>query len=222
MEFKVIDLGLIDFIPALALQKIKFKEVKEGRLTSCLILCQHLPVITLGRQAKRENILVSFDELKRRGINIYEVERGGDVTYHGPGQILVYPIFNLAFFKKDIHWFLRKLEETVIDFFKDLEVKARCIPGLTGVWVEEKKIASLGIAIKNWISFYGLSINIKKDDLANFCLIRPCGLEVKMTALEEVLGKEIKMDDLKQNLIFHFRRHFLIYHLNKASVTSNY
>ncbi len=201
MEFKVFDLGLTDFKKAWEFQQEIFQEVKNGALESGLILCQHYPVITLGRTAHKNNILASWQELKIKGIPVYEIERGGDVTYHGPGQLTAYPVFNLKYLKKDIHWFLRYLEGIIIGCLSDLGARTHRISGLTGVWADKEKIASIGIAIKNWISFHGFTINIKKDDLANFSLIRPCGMDIMVTAVESVLGSEVKIDHLKKTLI---------------------
>jgi len=196
MAFKLFDLGLADFQSAWDFQKKIFLQVKQKELFSALILCQHKPVITLGRKSKRENILTEETELERSNIKTYQIERGGDVTYHGPGQLCIYPIANLAYFKRDINWFLRSLEATLLEVLFDFGIKAEAIPGLTGIWVnstqtnvgvesKQEKIASIGIAIRNWITFHGASLNIKRDDLANFSLIRPCGLDIIMTSMEE-------------------------------------
>ncbi len=201
---KIIDLGLIDFLEAWNFQKKTFEEVKSGKYESALIICRHNPVITLGRQAKRENILVDEGSLKEKGIALYSIERGGDVTYHGPGQITVYPIYNLNHLKKDIHWFLRRLEEVAIDFLADFGIIGLRRLGLTGVWVGDKKIASIGIAIKDWITFHGLTINIKEEDLSNFRLIRPCGMDVEMASMEAALNREIEINNTKSNLISSF------------------
>ena len=155
---EIFDLGLVDFKPAWDFQKEIFQAVKNANFSKALILCQHNPVITLGRTANRKNILMDEQELNLKGIQIYEIERGGDVTYHGPGQLTVYPIFNLNFFYKDIHFFLRYLEEVVIELLSDFGVCGLQRPGLTGIWVEKEKIASIGIAIRNWITFHGLSL----------------------------------------------------------------
>ncbi len=205
MQLKIIDLGLIDFKKAWQLQKQVFADVKTGLYNCALILCQHHPVITLGRLADKENILAAAPELKAKGIQVYETERGGDVTYHGPGQLTVYPIFNLNFLKKDIHWFLRQLEEIVIAWLSDFGIKSQRRAGLTGVWIGERKIASVGIAIRDWITFHGLSINIKKQDLENFSFIRPCGMNIEMTSLEAVLDRGIEVQGIKENLIHYFR-----------------
>ncbi len=210
MELKIFDLGLIDFRAAWNFQKEVFNEVKKGGVHHALILCRHYPVITLGRRASKRNILIPEEELRLKNIGTYQIERGGDITYHGPGQITAYPIFNLNHLKKDIHWFLRKLEGTIIDFLSEFGIAGQRRMGLTGVWVAGKKIASIGIAIKNWITFHGISINIGKDDLANFGLIRPCGMDIEMVALETILNREIKIDGLKQNLVLSFKKEALI------------
>ena len=205
MEFKVFDLGLIEFEQAWHFQKALLSQVKEGTLTSALILCQHYPVITLGRLSDKRNILAPQDELKAKGVEIFQIERGGDVTYHGPGQLIAYPIFNLQLLKKDIHLFLRQLEEVIIDLLSDFGVMGLRQPGLTGVWVNKNKIASIGIAIKNWINFHGLSINIKKDDLSGFRMIKPCGMDIEMTSLEIEIGRDIGIETIKENLITKFK-----------------
>ena len=138
--FSILDLGLIDYATALEYQKLIFSDVKNGARNSTLILCQHNPVITLGRQASKKNILVGQEELQKKGIPLFETERGGDITCHGPGQLVAYPIFNLNHFKKDIHFFLRGLEEVVIDLLSDFGVIAVRRPGLTGVLIGGRKI----------------------------------------------------------------------------------
>lgn len=201
MEFKLFDLGLMDYQSAWALQRSVFSQVKQKQITSALILCQHKPIITMGRQSHKENILVNQKDLKRLNLRTYEIERGGDVTYHGPGQLCVYPIVNLTYFKKDIHSFLRSLEVLILEVLSEFGIKAETKVGLTGIWIKEKKIASIGIAIRNWITFHGASLNIKEDDLVNFCLIRPCGLDIIMTSMEGALGKEVKFDQVKQAFV---------------------
>lgn len=206
MEFRVFNLGLIDYKKAWQFQKDLFMSVKTGLFRQALILCRHYPVITLGRLADKRNILIPEYELKKRKIQVYNLERGGDVTYHGPGQLMIYPIFNLNYLQKDIHLFLRQLEEIVISLLSDFEIKARRYPGLTGVWIDRQKIASIGIAIRRWITFHGLSINIKKTDLDNFRLIRPCGMQIEMTSIETILGSNIEFDNIKEKVIRIIRR----------------
>jgi lipoate-protein ligase B len=206
MEMEVFDLGLIDYKNAWVFQKETFKAVKSRNPRHALILCRHYPVITLGRGVDRKNILADESTLVLKQIGLYEVERGGDVTYHGPGQLIAYPVFNLGYFKKDISLFLRYLEEAIIEFLYDFGIKGTRLAGLTGVWVDNQKIASIGIAIRNWITFHGLSVNIKEADLDNFSLIKPCGMDIKMTSLETLLGRNIEIDDVKENLISKFKR----------------
>ena len=201
MDLKIIDLGLIDFKYAWARQKELFREVKEGSLRSGLIVCQHHPVITVSRRADRNNILVSREALKDKGIAIYEVERGGDVTYHGPGQFIAYPVFNLNYFKKDIHWFLRHLEELIIRCLNNSGIKGERAAGKTGVWAGKLKIASIGIAVRNWITFHGLSINVKSSDLTNFSLIRPCGMDIMVTSIESQTRKIVCMEEFKRSFL---------------------
>ena len=208
MDFKILDLGLIDYQKAREFQKEAFEQVKNGRLNAALLICSHYPVITLGRLPQDKNILVSRQELNSRGIGVYETQRGGDITYHGPGQLTAYPVFNLEFLKKDIRWFLRKLEGIIIGCLSDFGINAHSRPGLTGAWVDKFKVASVGIAIKNWITFHGLSINIRKNDLDNFNLIRPCGMDITMAALESYCVENIDMQCVKRSLIQEFRREF--------------
>ncbi len=202
MTLEIFDLGLIEFKKAWDFQKEIFFAVKKGDFHFGLILCRHYPVFTLGRLADKANILEQGD------IPCYEIERGGDVTYHGPGQLTVYPIFDLHYLKKDLNFFLRFLEQGVIDLLSDFGIKGERVKGLTGVWIREGvkplKIASIGISVKNWITFHGVSFNVKKDDLANFRLIRPCGMDYPMTSLESLLGRDVEMDDIKSNLIDKF------------------
>jgi len=209
MDFKVFDLGICDYKESLRCQKDIFNQVKSGILPSGLIICRHLPVITLGRNSSLRNILVSEEILKENGINVYESERGGDVTYHGPGQLTIYPVFNLNYLKKDIRWFIRKLEQCSIDFLNSFGIKAERRMGLTGVWVGKQKISSIGISIRNWITFHGLTINIKSDDLENFKLIRPCGMDIEMGSLESLAQKEFNMQELKTQIIANFEDQFI-------------
>ena len=169
----------------------------------------------MGRQSHGDNILANQKDLEELGIAIYKVERGGDVTYHGPGQLCVYPVVNLACFKKDLSWFLNSLENIVLKLLSEFRIKAEIKAGQRGVWVKTKKIASVGIAVKNWTTFHGISLNIKQDDLANFSLIRPCGLDIIMTSMQSVLGKDVRIDKVKEILIKGFEKIFLRFRTNK-------
>lgn len=208
MEYKIFDLELVGYNMAWQLQRELFFKVKKKELSAALILCRHHPVITLGRGAKEKNLLVSGDRLRDLGISVYNVERGGDITYHGPGQLVVYPIINLCSLRKDIHWYLRRLEDLIIGSLGDSGVKVERRQGLTGAWVSERKIASVGIAIKNWIAFHGLSINIEKQGNEFFSLIRPCGMDIEMTSLEEALDRKVDSALIKRSLISKFNHIF--------------
>lgn len=208
MQFQVVDLGLVDFRAAWQYQKDISRSIRDDKAESVLIVCRHYPVITLGRQADKRNIVVGLPELKRLGIEVYEIERGGDVTYHGPGQIIAYPVFDLGGLKRDIRFFLRRLEDVGIDLLADFGVDTCRLPGLTGIWCQGRKIASIGIAVRNWISFHGMSINIENDDLTNFSLINPCGMNIGMISIEAAAGRRIITDDVKDNLVAKFKRVF--------------
>ncbi|MGD9014711.1 MAG: lipoyl(octanoyl) transferase LipB [Candidatus Omnitrophota bacterium] len=200
MQFKLFDLGLTDYQSAWDFQKSVFLQVKAGQMHCALILCQHKSAITMGRKSDKRNILADKADLQRLNIRIFEIERGGEVTYHGPGQLCVYPIANLTYFKKDINWFLRSLEALVLDTLSDFGIQAKTRPGLTGVWVKTRKIASIGIAIRSWITFHGLSLNVKSSDLANFSLIRPCGQDIMMTSMENILREGVEIKRVKEAL----------------------
>lgn len=204
---RIIDLGLIDFSLAWEFQKQTLQEVIPGRIPDTLILCEHHSIITLGRLAKAENILATAEQLKRQGIAVLRINRAGDVTFHGPGQLVAYPVFDLNRHGRDIHGFLRKLEEVVIDFLEYFAINGLSKPGFTGVWVENSKIASIGIGIKQWVSFHGLAVNVAID-LKNFALIRPCGLDINMTSLEKRTGNAVSMDLVKERMAQSFAKVF--------------
>jgi lipoate-protein ligase B len=201
MERVEFDLGLIEYSKAWDFQKDICAQVKENRLESAVIVCSHPPVITLGRAVKIPQLKLSEPELRQKGIQVYATDRGGDVTYHGPGQLVIYPICNLTYFKRDIHLFLRKLEDVVMQVLLEFGIGCRNRSGLTGVWVGNEKIASLGIAVKNWITYHGVSINIKHKDLENFAFIRPCGMDIYMTSMESVLQREISLQEVKHSCL---------------------
>lgn len=205
MELKTFDLGLVDYRKASDFQTRIFSEVKDGRIEAAVIFSRKYPVVTMGRTARASNIRVSESELRSRGIEIIRAARGGDVTYHGPGQVVVYPVIPLRFFGNDIRLFLKTLEEIVIRILKDFGILAKRIPGARGVWVEGNKISSIGIGIRQWITCHGVALNVKEDDLANFSFIRPCGMDVSMTSMETVLKKKISIEEVKPVIEKHTR-----------------
>ena len=204
----VIDLGYVDYLQAWRRQQDAVAYISRGERGAALFVCRHAPVITLGRGAKRSNILSSPEELRRRGIAVYETQRGGDVTYHGPGQLTVYPVLDLRDFRKDLHWYLRELEQAGMEFLSDFGVNARRRAGATGIWAGDRKISSIGIAVKNWITCHGITVNILAGDMQNFRLIRPCGMDICMTSLETESGCRVPLPEARNKLIASFVRHF--------------
>ncbi len=195
---------------ALDLQRRVLSAKIEGEFPDTLIVLEHPPVITLGRRGKRENILTSDETLRREGIEVVHVERGGDVTYHGPGQIVGYPIFALANYGKDLSRFVSSIEEVLIRVCGDLGIEAGRKSINRGVWVGEKKIASIGLAIRRWISFHGFAFNWAPN-MPHFRFITPCGLAgVEMTSVGETLGQAVDPDILRQGIFKHFEEVFRI------------
>jgi len=208
MKYQAIDLGRIDFIKAYRLQKQIVEELKSNGGLDTLIFCEHNPVFTLGRRAKIENILIDNQTLKEKGIQVFWIDRGGDITYHGPGQVVVYPILNLKRYKKDIYWYLRKLEAITIDLLAKFAIPASRKQDYTGVWVDSKKIASIGIGVSNWITYHGLALNVNTD-LDYFSMIRPCNLDVKMTSMSRILSRDLDLSEVKGELIDCFQQNFV-------------
>jgi lipoyl(octanoyl) transferase len=184
----VMDLGRRAYGGVLDLQRDLCRRRLAGETAEdLLLLVEHEPVITLGRGTRAASLPIPADELERRGVSVVEVERGGDVTYHGPGQLVGYPVLDLAGHRKDLHWYLRTLEDALILGLGRLGVEAERRPGLTGVWTAGRKIASIGIHVKQWVTFHGFALNVATD-LTAFDLIVPCGIEgVVMTSVAEEL-----------------------------------
>jgi lipoyl(octanoyl) transferase len=188
---EVRDLGRQPYARALELQRELRRRRTEGELThDVLLLTEHPPVVTLGRGTRATSLPLATVLLERRGAEVFEVERGGDVTFHGPGQLVGYPIVDLSGHRRDLHWYLRRLEDVVIAAVERLGVPAGRTPGLTGVWTAGRKIASIGIHVKQWVTLHGFALNVTTD-LSWFDLIVPCGIEqVVMTSLAEELLRE--------------------------------
>lgn len=206
LDVEVEDLGLVDYAEALEYQKSCVTRVIAGGKQK-LIFCEHPLTITLGRMTQAENILFSAEELKKIDAAVYSVDRGGDVTLHAPGQLVVYPILNLNFCKRDLHWYIRKLEQVAIDLLRGFDILAERSLGRTGVWVGEQKIASLGIGVKKWVSYHGIAVNVNTN-LEHFSLIRPCGLDVRMTSMQEIKGCALDMAEVKNRFVQCFVEDF--------------
>jgi lipoate-protein ligase B len=191
-ELLVASLGVMPYGEALALQRAAARARIEGTLAhDLLILVEHPPVITLGRSTDQTHLLADAETLARRGVERFEVERGGDVTFHGPGQLVGYPIVDLRKHREDLHWYLRQLEEALIRALARTGIAAERRPSLTGVWTEGRKIASIGVHARNWVTWHGFALNVTTD-LSYFGLIVPCGIDqVEMTSvLHELRDRE--------------------------------
>lgn len=195
---KIIDWGRIDYNEAwLAQQELVKKRIEDEKREDLVILAEHESVYTMGRRGQKENILVKDETLKELGIPVYEVNRGGDITYHGPGQILLYFIFHLSLFNYDVHAMIRWIEGLAIGTLDTFGLEGYRVPGKTGVFCNGKKIASLGLGFKKWVSLHGIAFNIDPD-MKLFSCIRPCGLDIEMTSLSKELGKKVKMEQIKE------------------------
>ncbi|MBF0330634.1 MAG: lipoyl(octanoyl) transferase LipB [Candidatus Omnitrophica bacterium] len=201
---RVIHLGLIDYDQALLKQKALVREVIGGG-ASAVVTCEHPAVLTLGRAHEERNIFLSREALQRQGFKVISVDRGGDVTLHGPGQLVVYPIVDLKFMGRDITAYLHKLEQACVDFLKDFGIVAKGDDRRRGVWVGSRKIASIGIGVSRWVTYHGIAVNISTD-LELFKVIRPCGLDVSMTSIMELKGQSPSMDAAAKLFSDHFLR----------------
>jgi lipoate-protein ligase B len=204
----IFDLGFIDYEKAWDLQRrLWWRRVGE-ELPDLLLILEHPHVITLGRRGNRSHLVASSEVLEAMKISVLHVERGGDVTYHGPGQVVVYPILDLKDYGYRLTRYIGQLEEVVVRVLKDFGIEGRKDSLNRGVWVGGEKIASVGVAIKRWVSFHGFALNYETD-LKYFELINPCGLEgKKMTTMAKVLGTEVSRERLIERISFHFREIF--------------
>lgn len=179
-----------------------------GRVPDLLILLEHPPTYTLGRAANPGHILLDEGERRRRGVSVHAVERGGDVTYHGPGQLVGYPIVDLRARGGDVHRFLRDLEEVLIGVLGDFGIRGHREPGLTGVWVGDEKVAAIGVAFRRWISYHGFALNVDPD-MTFFRGIVPCGIADRgVTSLARLLGEAPPLEQVAERCLHHFGRVF--------------
>lgn len=196
----IADLGLIDYEKAYLVQRKLVASRKLNELGDSLIIAEHNPIFTIGRAGSMSNLLADEKFLNARGIKVLRIDRGGDITFHGPGQIVCYPIIDLRE-GHDLHKYLRSLESLGIDFFGSYNIRCDRVGGMTGVWFDDKKVASIGISATNWITFHGMSLNINVD-LGFFSMINPCGMSnVRTTSLDRLLGMKISIDEAKARLI---------------------
>jgi lipoyl(octanoyl) transferase len=219
----IVNLGLIAYPEAWELQKRVVAARKAGAIEDVLLFCEHPHVITLGRSGNRANLLASESVLRQKGVEFFETSRGGDITYHGPGQIVGYPILNLGAIRRDVLWYVRTLEEAMIRATADLGIAARREPGKTGIWVDAdevadrsqrdsslalgmtdrqaEKLAAIGVHISRWVTSHGFAYNVATD-LRYFELIVPCGIaDRKATSLEKLLGRRVLLEEIRPLLV---------------------
>jgi lipoyl(octanoyl) transferase len=197
-------LGRVRYADGLDLQARLVEERQAGEIPDTLLLLEHDPVVTLGRNARRENLLLGDDALRARGFDVFETGRGGDVTYHGPGQVVGYPILDLSPDRRDVHRYVRDLEEVMIRCCADFGVEAGRVEGLSGAWVDRDKIGAIGVRISRWVTSHGFAFNVSTD-LSAFGLIVPCGIRDRgVTSLERLLGRKVAVSELMSSLAAHF------------------
>ena len=204
---QIIDLGLIRYAEAYALQQRVVAARKAGAIEEVLLLCEHSHVITQGRNGKREHLLASEHVLRQKGVEFHATNRGGDITYHGPGQLVGYPILNLGAIRRDVVWYVRTLEEAMIRATAEFGISAERVAGKTGIWVRtgntEEKLAAIGVHISRWVTSHGFAYNVSTD-LRNFDLIVPCGIaDRKATSLEKLLARNVEQTEVAPRIAKH-------------------
>lgn len=199
-------LGRVDYETGLVLQKETAKAVKEGTQTDTLLLLEHPHTLTIGRRGSTSGVLHSEEQLKARGINLFETNRGGKVTYHGLGQIVGYPIINLSPDREDVHRYVRDLEAALLLTMRDFDIEAFCISGLTGVHTSQGKIAAIGVHIARWITTHGFALNVNTD-LSYFDLIVACEGE-PVTSMKELLGQQLDVARVEDRIASRFAEVF--------------
>ena len=208
MLLHVEQVGLVDYAAGLELQRERVAQRKAGAIPDTLVLLEHPHVYTLGRNARPENMLVSAEWLASRGAQVFHTDRGGDVTYHGPGQLVGYPILDLTQHRRDISWYMRSLEEVFIRTAHDFGIQAGRSEGAAGVWVGNDKLVAMGVHLSRWITSHGFALNVNTD-LRYFEWIVPCGLHGKgVTSLAKLLGHPVEMEEVAERVVEHFREAF--------------
>lgn len=204
----IIDCGITSYNTAWELQQKLFDRVTEHRHLNYLILTQHFPVITIGKSGTRRHLLAAPEYLQQHHIELVEIDRGGDITFHGPGQVVGYPILDLNGFRKDVHWYLRMLEEVIIRTLEYFDIKGSRLEGLTGVWVGNQKICAMGIKVTRWVTMHGFALNVNTD-LSFFQHIIPCGINDKgVTSISRIVGNNVDINLVINKLRGHFEQVF--------------
>ena len=207
-----VNAGLLPYAPACALQQKLVAARKAGAIPDVLLFCEHPHTITLGRNGNRKNLRANDHLLAQMNVTFHETNRGGDITYHGPGQIVGYPILDLSAHRRDVRWYVQQLEETMIGATSDFNIAAERIESRHGIWVgqppTEQKLAALGVHLSRWVTSHGFAYNVATD-LRYFDLIVPCGIVGKRaTSLERVLDRAVRTDDVQPRLAAHFGKLF--------------
>jgi len=204
----VYQLGVIGYSQAYHLQRELLRQRVNGEITDTLLLLEHPPTITIGKSGKLENVLASQAQLATEGVALFFVDRGGDVTYHGPGQLVAYPIIDLRQRGRDAHQYVRDLEEVIIRTLNDFGITGRRDRNHAGVWVRGKEVAAIGLGISRWVSMHGFALNVNMG-LEHFSLINPCGFsDRKATAISKLLSQDILMETVTERLLAHFSQVF--------------
>ncbi|MGH9680009.1 MAG: lipoyl(octanoyl) transferase LipB, partial [Candidatus Acidiferrales bacterium] len=208
----IVDLGIIEYGAAWELQRRVVAARKAAAIPDVLLVCEHPHVITLGRNGKLANLRASDQVLRQMGVSFFETNRGGDITYHGPGQLVGYPILNLSEIRRDVGWYVRSLEEAMIRATAEFGIAARRVAGRTGVWVDvnavkevkdEEKLAAIGVHLSRWVTSHGFAYNVSTD-LRYFDLIVPCGIAGKRaTSLERLLGRNVALGEAAPRIAAH-------------------
>lgn len=208
VTYNILDLGKSHYNDAWELQKRLQSQRISGQIDDQLLLVEHFPVYTLGKNTPKEHLLTKESD----NISIIQTDRGGDITFHGPGQLVGYPILDLNQYKRSITWYMRELEQLIIDVLKEYDINAGRKKGLTGVWVKGKKIAALGVRISKWVTMHGFSLNINPD-LKYYQGIIPCGIkDYGVTSMADLLGNDVPdMSEIKDTLVQHFIAKFSVY-----------
>ena len=207
LSHNILDLGLSDYNDTWKLQKKLQSKRILGEIEDHLLLVEHPPVFTLGKNASKQHVINNSDD-----VSIIQTDRGGNITFHGPGQLVCYPILDLNHYKRSITWYMRELEQLIIDVLGEYDIKASRKKGLTGTWVKDKKIAALGVRISRWVTMHGFSLNINPD-LNFYKHIIPCGIkEYGVTSMAKIMGNEVpSMDEIKAKMTKYFTKNFVGY-----------